>query len=96
LHVGVHNECRDEGGGAKIGPAVSETVTDTATGQFIASQTAFANLTETSFTYYFNPSAPPPPSPRTLTFTVTRVNGQLQDLRITTADAIIASALPAA
>jgi hypothetical protein len=96
LHVGVHNECRDEGAGAKSGPAVTETITDTATGAFVAAQTTFAQLTETTFTYYFNPAAPPTPSPQTITFTVRRVNGTLEDIRTTTAAEVLASAQPAA
>jgi hypothetical protein len=75
---------------------VTETVTETATGKFVSSSTTFAQLTQTDYTYYLDPEAPPPPTPLTLTWTVTRVNGQLQDRRGTTAAEIIASALPAA
>lgn len=96
LRVGVFNGCRDEGVGAKSGPAVTETITDTATGKFGSSATSFAQLPETTFTYNFDPLAASPPSPQTITFTVRRVNGQLEDIRTTTAGDIIASAQPAA
>jgi hypothetical protein len=61
-----------------------------------ASATAFAQLPETTFTYTFDPQAAAPSSPQTITFSVTRVNGQLQDSRTTTAAEIIASAQPGA
>ena len=97
LRVGVFNGCVDEGGGAKKGLAVSETFTDTATGQWLGAQVSFANLGQNTFTYSFTPEpVTTTPAPVTITFTVTRPNGQLQDSRTTTANEIIASAQPAA
>jgi hypothetical protein len=95
LRVGVFNGCVDEGAGAKKGLAVDETFTDTATGAWLGATVYMGNLGQNTFTYYFTPGATNP-SPVTLTFTVTRPNGQLQDSRTTTAAEIIASAQPAA
>ena len=95
LHVGVFNGCVDEGAGAGKSLAVSLTNTDSATGTWLSSSTYMAPLGQGSFDFFLgSPTATPPAT--TLTVTVTRPNGQVQDSRTTTLAEVLASVQPAA
>jgi hypothetical protein len=94
LDVGVFNGCVDEGAGAGKMPAVTLTSTDTATGKWLGASTIMAGYGQRTYSYYIGaPTATP--SATTLTLTVTRPNGKVQDSRTTTVAEVLQAALAA-
>ena len=94
LYVGVYNGCVDAGARPDKMPAVALTTTDTDTGAFISRSVIMAGYGQ--WTYRFSIGAPTATPPaRTLTVTVTKPNGSVQDSRSTTLADLVASVTPA-
>jgi hypothetical protein len=100
MRIGVVNNCVDEGAGPGKMPAVTMTYTDTATGTWQGASTYMASYG----LYYYefsagSPVSPDQAAPTTLTVTVIRSNGKVQDSRsMTTAEVLqsVQSLQPAA
>ncbi|MCW2636015.1 MAG: hypothetical protein JWQ99_2382 [Blastococcus sp.] len=92
VDVGVFNGCAQERVDLQKTPLVAMTTTDTATGAFVSSSGIMSSYGQ--FTYRFYAGAPTATPPgRTLTLTVTKANGQQEDIRTTTLAALIQAAL---
>ena len=92
LDVGVFNGCVDEGAGAGKMPAVGLTTTDTATGAYVFRSVIMASYGQNTYRFYLGAPTATPPA-RTLTLTVTRPNGSVQDSRTTTLAEVMQAAL---
>jgi hypothetical protein len=95
LDVGVYNGCVDEGAGERKMAAVSLVTTDTATGAWVVGSTIMASYGQWSYRFYIGAPTATPPA-RTLTFTVTKPNGDVQARRTTTLAEMLAPFAPAA
>lgn len=94
LDVGVYNGCVDAGALPDKMPAVGLTTTDTATGAFISRSVIMGSYGQQTYRFYIGAPTATPPA-RTLTVTVTKPNGSVQDSRSTTLAELLAS-VPAA
>ena len=94
LDVGVFNGCVDEGAGAGKMPAVSLVTRDTATGAWVFGSTIMASYGQQTYRFYIGAPTSTPPA-RTLTLTVTRPNGSVQDSRTATLAEVMQAALAA-
>jgi hypothetical protein len=92
LDVGVFNGCVDEGAGAGKMPAVSLTTTDTATGKWLSASVIMASYGQRTYSFTLGAPTATPPA-RTLTLTVTRPNGKVQDSRSATLAEVMQAAL---
>lgn len=96
MRIAVFNGCVDEGAGAGKLPAVTMTTTDTATGTWLGAGMYPANYGLNTYTFYASYVPVEQAAPRTLTVTVTRPNGALQDSRSMTLAQVMQSVQPAA